>query len=198
MILRSANLNNPTVFAIFIAFANFAFTFVALRIIDRVGRRTILLQSVIFMWISLACLGLVFSFIDPDKPSILSSALALCFLIAYVSSYALGLGNVPWLYQSELGLDSRAVGFATATNWACNLIVGATFLDGQKAIGISSVFWIYAVICALIWLFVFRYVPETATLPVEDIIALFADGRNLIGRAEELQQRRKIHRSLEG
>ncbi|KAF9897153.1 hypothetical protein BX616_006089, partial [Lobosporangium transversale] len=82
------------------------------------------------------------------------SWVALASLVFYVASYGLGLGNAPWLIQSELfplDIRGKATGMATAT----------------------GTFWLYAGILVIAWLFVYFLVPETAGLNLEAIQELF-------------------------
>lgn len=87
-------------------------------------------------------------------------------LTAYVASYALGLGFVPWVIQSELftiSLRGKANGIATATNWIGNLIVASTFLSMTNALSVAGTFWLYASISIVLWLLVVKWVPEVST-----------------------------------
>ncbi|KAG0022618.1 myo-inositol transporter, partial [Entomortierella chlamydospora] len=104
------------------------------------------------------------------------SWVALASLVFYVASYGLGLGNAPWLIQSELfplDIRGKATGMATACNFAGNLIISLTFLTLTQRITATGTFWLYAVILVFAWLFVYFLVPETAGLDLEAIQELF-------------------------
>ncbi|TIA52134.1 putative MFS myo-inositol transporter [Aureobasidium pullulans] len=175
-----------------ISVSNFVFTLLAFAIIDRVGRRRILLYSIPFMILGLASCSLAFMHIDaspsdtvapstavsaPKSPSPWSLVL-LCSLIFYVASYACGLGCVPW-QQSELfslSVRSMGSGLATATNWTSNFIVGATFLPMMHTLGPSATFLVYVVVCLIGYAWVWRCYPETKNLELEQVKRLLENG----------------------
>lgn len=104
--------------------------------------------------------------------------LILVSVVIYVSSYALGLGNVPW-QQSELfplSVRSLGSGIATSTNWGSNFLVGLTFLPMMQLLTPSYTFVTYAVICALGWACIWKIYPETMGLGLEDVGSLLKDG----------------------
>ncbi|XXG97219.1 hypothetical protein Hte_003514 [Hypoxylon texense] len=138
----------PTLTSLTVAATNFAFTVLALVLIDRIGRRRILLYSIPFMTIGLFLSAFGFSLIKlpsgatsigdhipvtADAISVSARQAAIVILISimiYVASYALGLGNVPWMQSELFPLNVRSLGsgLATATNWLANFVIGLTFL----------------------------------------------------------------------
>ena len=112
---------------------NVVFTVVAMQLIDRVGRRPLLLVSLAGMALSLFVLGLAFSL-----PQLSGSLgwIAVASLMVYVGSFAVGLGPVFWLMLSEiypLRIRGRAMSVGTAANWSANLIVALSFLTLTKS-----------------------------------------------------------------
>ncbi|KAF9435043.1 myo-inositol transporter [Entomortierella beljakovae] len=106
------------------------------------------------------------------------SWVALASLVFYVASYGLGLGNAPWLIQSELfplDIRGKATGMATACNFAGNLVISLTFLTLTQRITATGTFWLYAGILVIAWFFVYFLVPETAGLDLEAIQELFTN-----------------------
>lgn len=110
-ILAQTHLSQPAAFAIFIAVSNFVATLVALRLIDHVGRRYLLLRTFVGMSIGMALLAFAFVFISADvgnvdglvAPSASPWAfVALAAMVGFCASYALGVGNVAWVVQSEV------------------------------------------------------------------------------------------------
>jgi len=107
-IFQILGFSNPTLTSLSVALTNFSMTCLALLLIDRVGRRRILLWSVPIMSLGLFCSSLGFHFINPTKDgnnsttenSAIEERIAPSFVLAsimlYVAAYALGLGNVPW------------------------------------------------------------------------------------------------------
>lgn len=189
--------DSPTLTALVVAATNLAFTVVALLLIDRVGRRRILLASLPFMVLGLLAAAWGFGRMTlrgivpgdeatpppPSSPTPQPSqrgaaVLVLCSIALYVAAYALGLGNVPWL-QSELfalGVRSAGSGVATATNWSANFVVGLTFLPLMQLMGPPATFALYAAVCVVGWVVVWRIYPETAGLSLEEAGRLLETG----------------------
>jgi sugar porter (SP) family MFS transporter len=150
---------------------NVLLTIVALRLIDRVGRRPLLLYGLVGMVISLGVLGAAFLFASSSS---IVAWMAVISLAVYVACFAIGLGPVFWLLISEiypLKIRGRAMGVATMMNWGSNLIVALTFLSLLHSLGRSATFWLYAVIGIIAWFFVYRLVPETKGRTLEQIDA---------------------------
>ena len=177
---------SPTLTSLTVAVTNFIFTLAALVLIDRIGRRRILLSSIPFMILGLLLAAGGFTLLhpidpDPSNPSdsnTLPALLILASIMLYVASYALGLGNVPWM-QSELfplSVRSWGSGIATATNWGGNFVVGLTFLGLMEWMGKGWAFVVYAGVCALGWVVVWRIYPETKGLTLEEARGLLEDG----------------------
>ena len=157
---------------------NVIFTVVAMQLIDRAGRRPLLLVSLAGMALSLAVLGLAFSL--PQFKDILGWV-AIVSLMAYVGSFAIGLGPVFWLILSEiypLRIRGRAMSVGTAANWGANLLVALTFLTLTKVIGKPATFWLYGVVTLAAWFFAFFLVPETKGKTLEQIEAYMRSGKH--------------------
>jgi sugar porter (SP) family MFS transporter len=147
---------------------NVAATVVSFRLVDRAGRRPLLLASLGGMFISLVLLGVALML----PPGSAGSLLALVCILVYVAAFAVGLGPIYWLLVSEIfPTDARAAGagISTAVNWLSNFIVGLIFLPVVSAMGQGPTFWIFAAVCALAFAFVTRFVPETRNRSFVDI-----------------------------
>jgi SP family myo-inositol transporter-like MFS transporter 13 len=192
---------NPVATSLVIACTNFAFTLLVFKLIDRIGRRRILLLSIPFMVLGLALCAVAFRFVHlpkdevgtstftallhllrrqtpPPKPSGPWPLVIVASMILYVAAYALGLGCVPW-QQSELfplNVRSLGSGVATGTNWACNTIVGFTFLPMMQALTPTGTFAVYALVCVGSWVAVWAIYPETAGLGLEGVRGLLGSG----------------------
>lgn len=199
--------DSPTLTSLCIAITNFLFTLVAFYAIDRVGRRRILLWSIPFMIAGLGLCAVAFHFIGPmdtvsgaastTNPkaathSMTWSYILLFSLIIYVSFYAVGLGNIPWQQSELFPLRVRALGsgLATATNWASNFVVGLTFLPLMHGIGATETFGLYALVCMLGYLAVWRIYPETSGLSIEEVGHLLAEGWGVSDRDQESVRKR--------
>lgn len=169
---------------------NVIMTVVAMLLIDKVGRRPLLLISLAGMTLSLFILGLAFL-----MPHLLAMIgwIAPISLMAYVGFYAVGLGPVFWLVLSEiypLRIRGRAMSIGTIANWGANLIVALTFLTLTQVLGKTATFWLYGAISIGAWLFAFFLVPETKGKTLEEIEAHWHTGkkpRALASAARKLQ-----------
>jgi SP family galactose:H+ symporter-like MFS transporter len=157
---------------------NLVLTVVAMQLIDRVGRRPLLLVSLGGMALSLFVLGLAFSL-----PQLSGSLgwIAVASLMVYVGSFAVGLGPVFWLILSEiypLRIRGRAMSVGTVANWSANLIVALSFLTLTQVLGKPATFWLYAVVSIGAWFFAFLLVPETRGRSLEAIEAHWRAGKH--------------------
>ena len=188
--------SSPTLTSLSVAMTNFLFTLAAFYLIDRVGRRRILLYSMPIMIVSLIVCAMSFSSLEltpmafgpakraeggdgnpDDSSSFMPIAILIC-LTVYTASYALGLGNVPWQQSELFPLNVRSLGsaLATATNWGSNFVVGLTFLPMMEWLSPGWTFTAYAVICAIGWVGVWAIYPEMSGLSLEEVKDLLADG----------------------
>ncbi|MFH9761458.1 sugar porter family MFS transporter [Streptomyces anulatus] len=159
------NASNSIFYSVFIGVINLVMTLIAIRLVDRAGRRVMVLVSLALMAVSIFMLGLAFVVGMNSVPTLL-------FMVIYIAAYAGGLGPVFWTLLGEIFPPSvRAEGssVATAVNWVSNFIVSLAFLPLAAAIGQGETFWIFAAICVLAFFFVGRYLPETKGRDPEQI-----------------------------
>jgi sugar porter (SP) family MFS transporter len=155
--------------ALSVGITNVIFTIVAILILDKVGRRPLLIFGTAGCVAALVALGVFFasSTLKHDAPGV-----ALVCLIVYIAAFAVGLGPVFWLMISEifpLKVRSAAMSASTVANWASNFLVSTFFLTLTGAITIQGTFWLYAGFgVAAIVFFAFR-LPETKNRSLEEI-----------------------------
>jgi SP family galactose:H+ symporter-like MFS transporter len=157
---------------------NVAFTVVAIILLDRVGRRPLLLVGLAGMVFSLTLLGVSFYL---SNLAVLQGPLATAGLMVYVASFAIGLGPVFWLLISEiypLKVRGLAMSIASEANWGSNLIIALTFLTFIQVLGLSGTFWLYAVVGALALVFCYKLVPETKGHTLEEIESHWRAGKH--------------------
>ena len=163
--------------ALGVGVVNVGFTILAVRIIDRAGRRPLLLIGLVGMTISLALLGTVFaSGATGDNSTALSGLLATVCLAVYIASFAISLGPVFWLMISEiypLRIRGTAMSVASIANWGSNWLVALTFPVLLATFGGAGSFWLFAVLGIVAWFFVYFRVPETKGRSLEEIEASF-------------------------
>jgi len=151
-----------------IGLVNVLMTVVAMWLIDRMGRRPLLLIGIAGMIFSLAVLGFVFRV--PTGSTL--AWLAVITLMVYVASFAISLGPIFWLLIAEiypLRIRGIAEGTAAGVNWTFNFLVSFTFLTLLETLGASWTFWLYAVLAVASWLFAYYLVPETKGRTLEEI-----------------------------
>jgi len=161
-----------------VGLVNVLMTVVAVLLVDRVGRRPVLLVGVAGMVVSLGVLGFAFQF--PNLGASLQ-LVAVGSLAVYVGSFALGLGPVFWLLISEiypLKVRGAAMSIATVANWGANLLVAVTFLTLVATVGRPQTFWLYGLVGVAAWFFVYLLVPETKGRTLEEIEAHWRAGRH--------------------
>lgn len=150
-------------------------------IIDRVGRRKLLLFSVSGMLLSLTGLATCLTVVNhTDEKVITALVLSLVFTYSYVLFFNLGLGPVTWVYSAEIfPLRLRALGasIGVAVNRLMNATVSMTFLSLASAITIGGAFYLFAGISVVAWLFFFFFCPETKGRSLEEMEALFTPRR---------------------
>src|SRR5918998_599617 len=163
--------------ALGVGVVNVGFTILAVRIIDRAGRRPLLLIGLVGMTISLALLGTVFaSGATGENSTVLSGVLATLCLAVYIASFAISLGPVFWLMISEifpLRIPGTAMSVASIANWGSNWLVALTFPVLLATFGGAGSFWLFAVLGIVAWFFVYFRVPETKGRSLEEIEASF-------------------------
>ena len=162
----SANASDAIGANVIIGLVNFLATILALAIIDRAGRRALLLVGTAGMGVALFLLGLAFRMSPPP------TQLLLGLILFYVACFAISLGAVIWVYIAELfptRVRGRAMSVATLFIWAACLLVTMTFLSMVRALSASGAFWIYGSLCAVTFVFVWAFAPETKGRTLEEI-----------------------------
>ncbi|CEL62814.1 Myo-inositol transporter 1 OS=Schizosaccharomyces pombe (strain 972 / ATCC 24843) GN=itr1 PE=3 SV=1 [Rhizoctonia solani AG-1 IB] len=183
-LFKSIGFDKPTAVGLIVAGTNFVFTLVALKYIDIVGRRKIMIFTPPGMILGLTLASISFFYLTKSTGGVLVegsdypkswSGVILFSMVFYIASYATGLGNVPWQQSELFALEVRGIGasIATSTCWAANLIIGATYLSLMHAITPSGAFGLYAGLCLLGWLFCIFCYPETSGLSLEEVKLIF-------------------------
>jgi SP family galactose:H+ symporter-like MFS transporter len=152
-----------------VGIVNVIMTIVAIFLLDRIGRRPLLLIGLAGMIFSLGLLS--FTFYLPGLGGLIGK-LSVVGLMLYVGSFAIGLGPVFWLLVSEiypLKVRGLAMGVASEANWGTNLVIALTFLTLIQLIGKSGTFLLYALIGIAAWIFVYLLLPETKGRSLEEI-----------------------------
>ncbi len=148
---------------------NVLMTFVAIYLLDKVGRKPLLLFGLSGMIVSLIFLGIGF---HQTVSKELVGIICLVSLFIYIGSFAYSLGPIGWLLNSEiypLHIRGKAMGAATCANWIANFIITTTFLNLINLLGKSETFWLYGLFGLFGLLFIWRRIPETKGKSLEEI-----------------------------
>jgi MFS transporter, SP family, galactose:H+ symporter len=152
-----------------IGVVNVLMTIVAMWLIDRVGRRPLLLVGIAGMVVTLGLLGFAFQMSTQSGAIVWVAVIS---MMVYVASFAISLGPIFWLLISEiypLKIRSSSEGLAAAFNWGSNLLVSLTFLTLVQIIGPTRTFWLYGLFAVGAWIFSYFRVPETKGRTLEEI-----------------------------
>ncbi|KAJ5105075.1 hypothetical protein NUU61_002422 [Penicillium alfredii] len=191
--------NNPVAVGTIIAATNFVFTFANLALIDRVGRRRILLCTLWAMAASLVCTAICFRWIPLGHDLTLKTQkvgwaadVVLVCLVVYVAFYSIGSGNIAWMGNEFFPIEVRAVGtmLLTMTCWGSNIIVASSFLTQMENTTPSGAFGFYAAICFFGWVGVYFFYPEVKGMTLENIREVFEHGFG-VNYAREIQKEAK-------
>ncbi|XP_045766502.1 facilitated trehalose transporter Tret1-2 homolog isoform X2 [Maniola jurtina] len=168
-------------------------TFVSSVVVDKLGRRILLLFSALVMCLCSTALGVFFFLKDThgEGSSIVEaiSWLPLLSLSLFIVAFSLGFGPIPWMMAGELCLiDIKAfVGSTAGTfNWLLSFTVTSTFNSLNTLIGSGQVFWVFAGIMLIGFVFIFFVVPETKGKSVDEIqLMLGAEPQATINNVDE-------------
>ena len=145
---------------------NTLFTIVAIRYVDKWGRKTLLLIGAGGMTICLALVGAAFHFGFNQGPMILVA------ILAYIAFFAISLGPLTFVVVAEIfptHVRGRAMSVAIFFLWVAVFAVSQTFPMLQSSVGPAITFWIYMVMSVIAFFFVWRLVPETKEKSLEEI-----------------------------
>ncbi|KAE8360212.1 hypothetical protein BDV27DRAFT_168050 [Aspergillus caelatus] len=141
-------------------------------LVDRWGRRPILLSGAVAMIVSLSLIS-YFIFIDVAATPTLTVILVMIYNAAFGASW----GPIPWLYPPEilpLSIRAKGASLSTATNWAFNWLVGELTPVLQAVIK-WRLYLVHAFFCACSFVLVYFLYPETSGVRLEDMDTLFGD-----------------------
>lgn len=162
-------------------------TLIAVAFVDKLGRKPLLLTGLIGMGVSLAAVGASFfrlghiSLEGSTQGVTPAGTLTLVALVVYIASFAFSMGPVVWTIINEIyprEVRGRMVSIATAVNWFSAWVVSQFFLSLVNAIGEPATFWLFAVLCGVAFVWIWRKVPETKDRSLEEIESMWVRGTN--------------------
>jgi MFS family permease len=154
-----------------IGVVNVGMTIVAIRLLDRAGRRPLLLSGTTGMAVGMLVVAVTFlvggSHLHGD-----TAVIAIAGLLIYTGSFAIGLGPVFWLLISEIypvKIRGQAMSVATMANWAANFAVAISFLTALGILGDAGTFFLFTGLIIIALAYFGRQVPETKSRSLQDI-----------------------------
>jgi MFS transporter, SP family, galactose:H+ symporter len=151
-------------------------TLAAIFLVDRLGRRLLLLSGSSIMVVALVMLGMIFAYNSGHI-----GGLTLTAMIIYILAFAISFGPVFWLMSAEIfPTRVRAAGASISSfaNWSANFLVSVTFLSLIGAVGAPVTFWLFACMGVLAFIFSWKLVPETKGKSLEQIEHYWENGRH--------------------
>ena len=150
-------------------------TFIASRIVDRFGRRALLLWGMGGMVAALVVLGAAF---DLTATVPVARWFVLGGLLLYIAAFAIGPGPCIWLVIAEIypmQVRGPAMSLATLASWLANLLVSSTFPAFSLGVGEANAFFIFGLVTFLSWLFTFGLLPETSGRTLDEIQTIWRE-----------------------
>jgi sugar porter (SP) family MFS transporter len=154
-----------------IGIVNVGMTVVAIRLIDRVGRRALLITGTVGMAIALFAVAVTFA-VSGNTLGETAAIVAVASLVVYTGSFAIGLGPVFWLLISEIypeQIRGKSMSVATIANWGANFLVAVSFLTLLNALSNAGTFFLMGFLTLVAVAYFWRKVPETKGLTLEEI-----------------------------
>ncbi|PSS26057.1 Polyol transporter like [Actinidia chinensis var. chinensis] len=180
-----------------VGFSKTIFILVATFLLDRVGRRPLLLSSVGGMILSLASLGISLTIIDrSDHKVTWAVALAIASTLSFVASFSIGLGPIAWVYSSEifpLRLRAQGTSMGTAMNRLMSGTISMTFISLYEAITIGGAFFLFMGVAVVSWVFFYTLLPETQGKTLEEMQVLFGTFFKWRSTMRELEKNKEIN-----
>lgn len=142
---------------------------VAIPLIDRVGRRPLMIFGLTGIVISLVLLGIAFLYPSTDP---FVRWLAIGALLLYIGCWSIGPRPVFWVLIAEIypqKIRGKAMSLGSLTDWGTNFLVTLTFLTLTNIIGVSGTFWLYGFFAVVTMLLFYFFIPETKGQKLEDI-----------------------------
>jgi len=167
--------------SVVVGLINMLFTIIAIKNVDRFGRKPLLLIGAIGMGFSMICLGASF-FLNSN------GIFALVFMLLFVASFAMSWGPVTWVLIAEIfpnSIRGKAMSIATAAMWISNFIVSQTFpvIDKNhfliEKFNHGFAYWIYGAIALISFVFIWKFVPETKGKTLEEMEGFWDKDKNL-------------------
>lgn len=169
---------DPSVATIIVGVMQVIATFVSTMVVDKLGRRILLLMSVSIMGLCTILLGVFFYLSDQNKDNVADLGwLPIVSMCIFIVMFSLGFGPIPWMMIGEIfapevkGIAGSAAG---SFNWILAFVITKTFTNMRDAMGTSGAFWLFSAFSIVGTVFVFFVIPETKGKTLSEIQKLLA------------------------
>jgi SP family arabinose:H+ symporter-like MFS transporter len=149
-----------------VGLVNMLFTIVAILLVDKVGRKPLLLIAAAGMGVSQFLLGAAF------KVENFSGTGILLLILLYIAFFAMAMGPIVWVVMSEIfptRMRGSAMALATVALWVADFAVTLSFPVIADRLDQTTAFWFYALMCVLVFVFIIFFLPETKGKTLEEI-----------------------------
>ncbi|CAB3365739.1 Hypothetical predicted protein [Cloeon dipterum] len=163
---------SPSVSTIIVGIVQVVVSFIATLLVDRAGRRVLLLVSASVMALCLAALGVYFHLLDTDVDVTSYGLIPLASVVLFIVMFSVGFGPIPWTMLGELfpaKIKGAASALACVENYVLVFTVTKSFQPLVEVVGSAATFGIFAGICVVAVLFTVFIVPETKGKTLEEI-----------------------------
>ncbi len=172
-VFKAAGLSNPVIATISIGLVNVLTTILAIKYVDKLGRKPILYFGLTILVVSCAVVGYIFRMKPPGTEMTSGEQWAtLIFSLLFIFGFAVSLGPIIWIICSEIfPLKGRDFGITvtTTTNWISNAIIGTYVLTWYQNLGVGGTFWLFGGFCVIGFFIIGFITPETKGIPLEEL-----------------------------
>jgi SP family arabinose:H+ symporter-like MFS transporter len=164
--------------SVLVSLINLLFTLFALWLVDRAGRKTLIIAGTTLQFLSFALVGWFYHVHG-------SGLLVLIFVMSFVAGHAFGNGVACWVIISEIyptKVRGRGMSIATTALWLVGFIGNQLFPVMQKHLGSDGTFWLFSAGALLTVILVGWLVPETKGRSLEEITKFWTEPKPILAR----------------
>ncbi|QHW31440.1 sugar porter family MFS transporter [Paenibacillus rhizovicinus] len=185
--------NAALIQTILVGFINMVFTVLSIWLIDKAGRKALLLTGTSVMAVCLGLIGLLF------HTGHSSGYLVLVLILAYTAAFAVSLGPVVWVMLSEIfpnRVRGLAISVASMFLWVADYAVSQSFPSLLSWAGSAATYWIFGVMSVITVIFTMVFVPETKGRSLEQMESLWNRGATIDSQEDTSSSSMTIHSKL--
>ncbi len=161
-------INNSFLSTILVGLVNLISTIIGLLLLDKLGRRPLMIGGSLLMAVALAMVALTFH----ENMSNVESMIGVGSILTYIFAFAISTGLFGWLIISEifpLSVRGEGAAIGATANWIFNIMVSFSFPVLLNIFGINIIFAFFAVVCLISFWYCIKYLPETKGISLETI-----------------------------